>query len=342
MHWLTGDLTSLHQTQSRLLQLGEELDLPEQASVAHYFLGLVHYFRNELDQAERHLVQAVAASFIMRPVWWCQAAGLLALLYEATDRPQQALQMLEDASAFLLEGNVMRLLPNIGAFQAELDRRQGRLAEAIAWTRQVGLPSLVWPLDALEPRLERVLVLVSHGGDAELDEATGILAELRGLCRRIPNRRLQLQAEAFEAVLLEAQGQREAALHALERAVIAAEPEGWIRLFVDLGEPMVSLLTELSQRQVKPYAVERLLAAFPVRHVDPAAPDQSGLIEALSVRELEILALLSQRDSNKEIAAQLFIAPSTVKRHTLSIYRKLGVQSRGEAVSSAIELGLLP
>ena len=341
LHWLTGDLTRLHRTQTQQLLFSAELALPEQAAVAHYFLGVVHYFRNELDQAEPHLVEAVDARFSMRPLWWCQAAGLLALIYETTDRPQQARRTLEDATTFLQENYVMRLLPSIGAFQAELDRRQGRLAEAIAWTRHVELSPLVWPLDALEPRLEQVLILISQEGETGRDEAAGILAELRDLCRRIPNRRLQLQINAFDALLLEEQGRHEAALQALERTVIAAEPEGWIRLFVDLGEPMALLLTELSRLQVAPYAVDRILAAFSARHV-AGSPDQSRLANPLTERELEVLDLLVERMSNKEIASCLYIAPSTVKRHTLNIYRKLGVNSRREAVLAAHEVGLLP
>ncbi|MCC2628708.1 MAG: hypothetical protein K0S14_2358, partial [Thermomicrobiales bacterium] len=143
------------------------------------------------------------------------------------------------------------------------------------------------------------------------------------------------------ALLLEEQGRHEAALQALERAVIAAEPEGWIRLFVDLGEPMALLLTELSRLQVTPYAVDRILAAFSARHL-AGSPDQSRLANPLTARELEVLDLLVERISNKEIASRLYIAPSTVKRHTLNIYRKLGVNSRREAVLAAHELGLLP
>jgi LuxR family maltose regulon positive regulatory protein len=342
MHWLTGDLTNLAVAADHLLTVSEEQVLPDQKALAHWFLGTVSYARNELQAAERHLTEAVSARFNMRLLWWCQAAGILALTHDATARPEQARQTLEDVHAFLLERHAIRLLPNIGAFQAELDRRQGRMAEAVAWAKVVDLVPLIWPLAAVEPHLERVLVLISLDGEAELDEAAGILAELRDLCRRIPNRRLQLQIDAFAALLLEEQGQREAALQALERAVIAAEPEGWTRLFVDLGEPMASLLTELSRRRVAPHAAARILAAFPARHVAAGSPDQSRLIEPLSARELEILALLSQRDSNKEIAARLFIARGTVKRHTVNIYRKLGVNDRREAVLAAHKLGLLP
>jgi LuxR family maltose regulon positive regulatory protein len=135
--------------------------------------------------------------------------------------------------------------------------------------------------------------------------------------------------------------QREAALDAVRRLVQETEPDGWLRLFVDFGDPMERLLQALSGRGTPPLAVERILATFPRRTTSQEAPDQRRLAEPLSRRELEILALLGARDSNKEIAARLFISPGTVKRHTVSIYRKLDVDGRRQAVARATELGLL-
>jgi LuxR family maltose regulon positive regulatory protein len=105
---------------------------------------------------------------------------------------------------------------------------------------------------------------------------------------------------------------------------------------------MESLLRELAARRHAPIEVARLLNAFPARPGRLALTAQTGLAEPLTERELEILALLGARESNKEIAAQLYIAPSTVKRHTLNIYRKLGVNGRREVVVRATQLGILP
>jgi ATP/maltotriose-dependent transcriptional regulator MalT len=99
------------------------------------------------------------------------------------------------------------------------------------------------------------------------------------------------------------------------------------------------LLRQLTIRRGAAPAISGVLSAFPARH---HLPQHQDLIEPLTERELEILELLKGRDSNKEIADQLSIAPSTVKRHTLTIYRKLEVNDRREAVARAIQLGLLP
>jgi LuxR family maltose regulon positive regulatory protein len=150
-----------------------------------------------------------------------------------------------------------------------------------------------------------------------------------------------METEAVAALLADLSGDRETALEAVHRLVQEAEPEGWVRLFVDLGEPMELLLRQLAAQRVAPHAIARILDAFPTRHGVSPGGQQVGLVEPLTERELEILAFLGERDSNKEIAAQLFIAPSTVKRHTLNIYRKLDVSNRREAAARARDLGLL-
>ncbi|MFT4038280.1 MAG: LuxR C-terminal-related transcriptional regulator [Thermomicrobiales bacterium] len=342
LYWLHGDLDRLRQSATRLLHVGVDIELADQEALAHFLLGAVHYARNDLEAAERSLTKAVGARFIMRLMWWAQAAGLLALTQQALGRQAEAQAILDDAQAFLLERHAMRLLPNIGAFGAELDRRAGRFAAATAWAQQVTPGPLTWALAVIEPRLAQASALLAEGGAASLDQAATLLAELRAFCARLPNRRLCLEVDALSALLDAQQDRPEQALATLREVIAETGPDGWVRLFVDLGEDMEQLLRQLGRHGAPPRALERILAAFPVRHAPAGAPDQSGLIEPLSPRELEILALLGERDSNKEIAARLFISPGTVKRHTISIYRKLDVNDRREAVARATGLGLMP
>ena len=114
-----------------------------------------------------------------------------------------------------------------------------------------------------------------------------------------------------------------------------------IRVFVDLGPKMAALLHQLAAQRAAPGFIARLLDAFPAARSPEPAPRQAGLIEPLSERELEVLALLAQRLSNKEIARELSISPMTVKRHTVNIYQKLLVSGRREAVAKAVALGIL-
>jgi LuxR family maltose regulon positive regulatory protein len=125
----------------------------------------------------------------------------------------------------------------------------------------------------------------------------------------------------------------------LERALRLAEPEGYVRLFADLGLPMGRLLQEARSRGVKPDYVARLLAAFG----DPALPAGGlrALPEPLGLREQEVLQRLAAGLTNREIAEALVISPETVKKHTSSILGKLGVRTRTEAVTRARDLDLL-
>ena len=129
-------------------------------------------------------------------------------------------------------------------------------------------------------------------------------------------------------------------MHALERALSLAEPEGYVRIFVDEGAPMAGLLRQAAERGIAPRYVHELLTAFGApesaepRHAQP-------LIEPLSDREVEVLHLAAVGLSNREIAEQLYISINTVKAHTKSVYRKLDAHNRTQAINRAQELGLL-
>jgi LuxR family maltose regulon positive regulatory protein len=140
-----------------------------------------------------------------------------------------------------------------------------------------------------------------------------------------------------------AQGLREEALRILEQALSLAEPEAFIRVFVEEGPPMARLVYEIAEKRADRQFTGRLLAAFaslpqPARLL-PGMDDE--IIEPLSQRELEVLRLIADGLSNQEIAARLYLSVRTIKFHTGNIYGKLGVKSRTEAVARARILGLL-
>jgi LuxR family maltose regulon positive regulatory protein len=154
----------------------------------------------------------------------------------------------------------------------------------------------------------------------------------------------------LQALALDAQGETHRALDGLQRALALAEPEGYLRIFVDEGPAMARLLYQAVERGIAPQYAGRLLAAFegsrltsaPLSGLKPATlGPETQLVEPLSERELEVLGLIAEGLSNREIAHRLFISPKTVKRHTSSIYGKLGVHSRTQAVAKARTLGIL-
>jgi LuxR family maltose regulon positive regulatory protein len=158
----------------------------------------------------------------------------------------------------------------------------------------------------------------------------------------------RLKAMVLQAVALRAAGEKDKVVDLLGEALALAEPGGFVRIFVDEGPPMAQLLSEAAARGVMPDYVGKLLAAFEAdqqksegRPYLPSAPPSQPLIEPLSERELEVLQLVAQGLSNREISERLFLALSTVKGHNRNIFGKLQVHRRTEAVARARELGLL-
>jgi LuxR family maltose regulon positive regulatory protein len=173
-------------------------------------------------------------------------------------------------------------------------------------------------------------------------QARQVFALLRQLSEPTNNARVLIETLALEAVLDDAEGDREAALEKLTQALTLAEPSHLIRAFVDLGPAVGNLLYQLVARGVALDYLSELLAAFVEQPGPQPASRQAALIEPLSQRELQVLALLADRLSNKEIAQALNISPMTVKRHTVNIYQKLLVATRRDAVAEAVKLGLVP
>jgi LuxR family maltose regulon positive regulatory protein len=151
-----------------------------------------------------------------------------------------------------------------------------------------------------------------------------------------------------QALAHQMQGDIPAALVPLQRALRLAEPEDYVRVFVDEGPPMAILLLEAATRGIMPGYTARLLAASGAeqpRSADPAPLPASATsqhpIEPLSERELEVLRLFKTELSGPEIANELMIAVSTVRTHTKSIFGKLDVTNRRAAVKRAAELDLI-
>jgi LuxR family maltose regulon positive regulatory protein len=249
----------------------------------------------------------------------------------------------------------------VAAYQARLWLAQGDLAAASRWAAP-----LEDTLDlGCEPRLldfEQYLtlarVLITLGmqkprsrGEPEKALAKALTwlawlleaAEAAGATGRI------IEILVLQAAARYAEGEVTEALTALERALSLAEREGYVRTFVEVGEPVDELLQRAARRGIHPEYVRKLLAAFEDekeakgRRAGPAEPRgyADALVEPLSERELQVLRLLITSLSTPEIADELVIATSTVRSHIKSIYGKLNVHSRMDAVQRAEELGLL-
>jgi ATP/maltotriose-dependent transcriptional regulator MalT len=313
-------------------------------------LGELCYEWNDLDTAERLLEQgreALHGPLTLAGDANAQGYATLACLQQARNKPASALTLMEE---FVRLAQTRQFVPAqlaaAEAVRARLALMQGHLAAAVRWAEASGLSA---EDDPSYPREREYLTFVRvriAQGRREL--AGPFLAEALRLLER-----LQADAEAkarldslMEILVLRAlalfavEAHRRHALTALERALLLGEQEGYIRLFVDEGEPMVAMLRQAYARGIAPDYVVTLLSALGEQ--TGAAPSRAfPLVEPLTERELAVLRLLVRGLSNAEIARELIITVGTVKRHVNSIYGKLGVQSRTQAVARAQALHFL-
>jgi LuxR family maltose regulon positive regulatory protein len=178
--------------------------------------------------------------------------------------------------------------------------------------------------------------------------ALALLAVLRGQMEANRWEDEKLKVMLLESIALEACGNKEKAVRLLSEALALAERGGFLRIFIDEGKPMARLLSATAATGLMPEYINRLLAAFEIspRSIGAESPANASapaqaLVEPLSPRELEVLRLIAEGLSNREISDRLFVALITVKGHNQRIFGKLGVQRRTEAVARARDLGLL-
>jgi LuxR family maltose regulon positive regulatory protein len=353
IYWVEADLIKLQQTADQQLKLGQEFNLPESIGIARYFLGISHYCHNELTSAERKLAVVVKDINIGNIFNFAHSAFTLALTYQAQGRTSEALDLTELVVSHSLGTNNAPLLQMAHAFQAELALRQGNMAEASHWMKTYEPEPFRAAHRFYVPQLTLAKVLLAQGTIESQRKVADLLAGLHDFFTSIHNTRFLIDVLALQALLYDARGDEAEALSVLEYAIKLARPGGFIRPFLDLGPKMAGLLNRLAKQNIAVKYIGQILAAFSNdgigavpdtsedQIIHPSAVSPQPWDEALTNREIEILALLAQRLRNKEIAEKLFISPETVKRHTINIYQKLNVNKRQQAVAKAYRLGVL-
>ena len=355
----TGRIELARQTAQVLIQGATRSGLALMQLWGEWFLGMACYHRSELEAAEKHFTQIFDNRYVAQISPYRDAVAGLALIHQSKGHSLEAGRIVESISQFDLEqsgseDNRTRSL------RARLMLLQGNLEGAGNWVDTLtGLPpdmALMW---LEEPQVTWARILTSRGADTDLHLARQILDVLDEIAERTHNTRYRIEILALRALALEALEDTSAADINLKQAVDLARPGGFIQVFVDLGKPMQGMLDRLVKRGHSVEAIRRILAAFPAEYSPPGAdknlPASTGtalatphpslgnstLVEPLTRRELEVLNLLRGPMSIKEIAGKLCLSPATVKRHTINIYAKLGVNRRWDAVARAEELNIL-
>jgi LuxR family maltose regulon positive regulatory protein len=255
-----------------------------------------------------------------------------------------ALDLLDEADRLYI-GDFFPNVRPVPAVRTRVWIAQGRLGDALGWAREQDLSvddSLSYLREFEHITLARLLLARYQGERAERSthEAARFLERLLLAAEAGSRTGRVIEILVLQALTYQALGDIPAALGFLDRAVTLAEPEGYVRVFVDAGPPMTSLLRAAAKQGIRRDYVRRLLAA--ASGIEHPGRTEQALIEPLSERELDVLRLLGSELDGPAIARELMVSLNTMRTHTKNIYAKLAVTNRRAAVRRAAELNLLP
>jgi len=356
--WLVaGRPSAARRLYERALRVAEAHGEPVARATAELHVGLseIDLEGGDLEAARRHL--ETAAVFVERGSMtesryrWFVAMGRVA---DAEGDQEGAISRLDQAEQLYRPGFFPDIRP-IAAIRARVWITHGKLSQAADWARDRGVSathqaSYLREFDHLT--LVRLLIAQhrSHPDPGALDEAWDLLARLQEAAETTGRAGSLVEIRLLQALVQDARGDRPQALQSLRQAwSLAPEPDGYVRLFLNEGAPMVGLLSDAEGQNLAGDHARRLLSLSAAGEGEAAgeagATGAQRLVpasaEQLSDRELQVLRLLDTELTGPEIARELFVSHNTLRTHTKHIFTKLGVNSRRAAVGRARELRLI-
>ena len=338
----------LHQAMSiyeRGLQLALKQGNPILRGMADMYVGMSELFheRNDLHEATQYLLkskeQGEQTGFQQNGYRWCVA---MARIREAQGDLDDALDLLHKAENLYMSDFFPNVRP-VAALKARVWLAQGRVDKALDWVREQGLTvedDLYYLREFEHITLARVL-LVRYNSDRQdpsIFKALELLERLLQAAEEGGRMGSAIEILILQALTLYLKGNLSAALVPLERVLTLAEPDGYVRIFLDEGKPMAALLEAAAKHGIALNYVRSLLTTFDVD--ESKTPTKQAMSDPLSERELEVLRLLRTDLSGPDIARELIVSLNTFRTHTKNIYSKLEVNNRRAAVRRAEELDL--
>jgi LuxR family maltose regulon positive regulatory protein len=338
---LSGQFVEAYRLTRRLQRMAKRMDHPYYLGWANYLLGYIYFGWNDLERAILYFSQAVENYVFLNRGTSVDAHIGLAVAYQWAGQPERSNAVMGNLLERVQDDQRFPIALQIRSARARLAMLQGDLSQARRLLRGVDFTlSEKAVYFAVEiPLVTYGRLLIALGTETSLSRGIEILRRYLESARYFHNTCRQVEVLPILSVAYQKQGDRTKAVAFLQSALTLAVRDGWIHPFLEPGAEIIGLLDEVDGDSAVRDFVARILNAFSTTHLPQHEAQQ--LMGLLTNRELEVLTLLSQRYSNKEIAAELFISPATVKRHTSNIYAKLEVHGRQQAVAKAVALGLI-
>jgi LuxR family maltose regulon positive regulatory protein len=343
----------------QILTLATEQNVPAlfSAGLAHGLLGEIFWEWNNLEMARSHALQAWDLATQTQTVKTLLLSSLLlALITHAQGEAQETAYWLRQIESSAPKVGLTERLAFISALRAGFSLKDGHLESALAWMRDYRpswdeLTTLTNEFAQCTQARTLLAAGRAYADKAYAEQALILLERVRTTAEEVGRVRSLLEMLVLQALALQLTGDTTAALEVLGRAVALAESGRYIRLFVSEGDPLARLLRQLLDQQraqkgagqtVSLTYLANLLKAFaPVGSLPVSPVAGEPLLDPLSWREHEVLRLIATGRKNREIADELVVVTGTVKAHINTIYQKLGVKSRVQAIVRARSLGLL-
>jgi len=313
----------------------------------HVIIGELLYERNDLEAAARRLKEGIRLAERMGQ-FETLVDGYVALSQAemAQDNTERALESAREANSLAQRSGAGEAIVEAAAWNARLHLTRNDLTAAVLELERIaGVPAVSISMVRETEQIALARLTVARG---EHEEALRLLEELRQSTETAGRTGKLIEILTLQALTLWQRSKREQALGTLTRALALAEPEGYVRTFVDEGTAMGELLSAgLEARQRGHLDATRVPARYLAKLLAILAQENAALgvgerlSEPLSERELEVLGLVAAGKSNVEIASSLFVSLSTVKTHINNLYRKLGARSRTHALARARDLDLI-
>ena len=342
-----GDLMQARADAQRLQIIANKFRMRLTQSWSSYMLACSHLHNGELETALGYFVQTYKQRYVLESMAALDALVGMALTQQLLQLDDEAMETAGLLAEFVQELKEPQYLSMVDSCYARIALLRGEIKSAADHAQMISdKPTPANLFMWLEsPPITKARVLIASGSRESLQSAMRLLGEIRQQSEAGRFTCQTIEVAVLESLLLDKQGNSDAALITLQEALTMAEPGVWIRPFIELGRPMAELLGRFAEHQGMTDFLHRVLDAFQIierqaasaiadnHRADQADVDWNG--EQLTNRELDILELLAQRLQNKEIASRLFVSPETVKTHLKHLFQKLDVNNRREAAARA-------